>query len=360
MEFNLILYGKDEIKENNNKTYYILVIDNIEHEKYMINIFKTFNTKYLGIDFEFNNVSKNKMDVALMQLNLENDTDNVGYIFLLKPTELSEDNYNELINLLTQTHIIKILHGAESLDIPYLFNQLLINKQNINNFCTNFYDTKYLCEYYKIDNNLSDISCGIYNLLLHQNIITKHKLDDLEKIEEMMGPIWLIKIDVYNLKPTLLKYALYDVLFLPELLKKILSYNDIYYTKIIPEITCLIYKYKKEIENQFKHLEKLINILNINYIIINKKKYILHEIWKSLDDLFFDKIKHINYFKNLLKILSKFIIYNNIYNTYDIYSKSNLKINNVNFDFFFKWLIRYEEINKIIIEHNDFIKELIT
>ena len=273
MEFNLILNGKDEFYKNlNNKIYQILVIDNIEAEKYMFNIVNNFHDGYLGIDLEFNHVSKQKIDVALMQLNLE-DESNIGYIFLLNPAELSDINYNNLINLLTRKNIIKILHGAESLDIPYLFNQLLITKENINNFCNNFYDTRYLCEYYKTlhpptDENPNKISCGIYNLLVLLKIITPEKLIELEEIEEKMGPIWLIKINVNHLGPSLLKYSLYDVIFLPELLKKFLNYNDIYYTNIIPELTILIYKYKKNVENQFIHLEKLISKMNIYFVYI--------------------------------------------------------------------------------------------
>ena len=351
MEFNLILEGKDEFKFNNNKIYYILVIDNKENENFMISIFNTFLIKYLGIDFEFNNVSKENIDVALMQINLEND-DTKAYIFLLNPLELLEENYNKLIDLLTNKDIIKILHGGESLDIPYLFNQLLISKENINNFCINFYDTKYLCEYYKIDNNKIDLSCGIYNLLVHQNIITQKKLEELEKIEDKIGPLWLINIDVYNLKNNLLKYCLYDVLFLPELIKNFLIKKNIYYTYIIPEISCLIYKYKKNIENQFLHLEKIINKMNIYFIKIDNEKYLLINIWNIYNDIIFEKIKDINYFKKFFKIISKFLLYYNINKKYDIYFKNNLKINNINFDFFFKWLNRYTYTNELVSTYN--------
>lgn len=362
----MILYGDKEFKSNNNKLYQILVIDNKEHENYMIKIFDDYiktDNKIMGIDFEFNHVSKNKMDVALMQLNLENDS-NIGHIFLLNPGELTENNYNKLINLLIQKDIMKILHGAESLDIPYIFNQLLISKENINNFCYNFYDTKYLCEYYKLDKELetptTKISCGIYNLLVLHNIISEAKLTELENIENMMGPIWLIKINVYNLQSSLLKYALYDVIFLPELLKSFLYLDrkaEIqYYTNVISEITCLIYKYKKNIENQYIHLENIINKMNIYFILVNNKKYLLQDIWIIYYDLMFEKIKDINYFKKFFKILTKLIIYYNIYINYDIFLKHNIKLKNINFDFFFKWLMRYTNIYNFIINYNNLIK----
>ena len=362
MEFNLILYGKDEFtKDTNHKTYQILVIDNKENENYMFQIINNFNKGYLGIDLEFNHVSREKMDVALMQLNLEDDTSDIGYIFLLNPSELSEENYNNLIKLFTRNNIIKIVHGAESLDITYLFNQLLITKENINNFCNNLYDTRYLCEYYKVlhtdPESTNKISCGIYNLLLLLNIITTDKLDELDVIEDQMGPIWLIKIDVYNLGVAFLKYALYDVIFLPQLLKKFFNFNNIYYNKIIPELTILIYKYKKNIENQFIHLEKLIGNMNIYFVFINNKRYLLQEIFEIFYNELFEKLKEINYFRNFFKIITKFIIYNNIYNKYKIYTKSNNQLTNINFEFFFNWLSRYYNINEIIINYNELISE---
>jgi hypothetical protein len=362
MDFNLILNGKDEFYPKlNNKTYQILVIDNEDNEKYMFQIVNNFNKGYIGIDLEFNHVSKEKMDVALMQINLEDDTE-IGHIFLLDPVKLSDENYNNLISLLTRNNIIKIVHGSESLDVTYLFNQLLITKENINKFCNNLYDTRYLCEYYKILNESKEeyekkISCGIYNLLILLNIITPNKLNELDEIEEKMGIIWLIKIDVYNLSLPLLKYALYDVIYLPQLLKKFLDFNDIYYTKIIPELTSLVYKYKKNIENQFTHLEKLIGKMNINFIYVNNKRYLLQEIFEIFNSELFNKIKEINYFRNFFKIITKLIIYNNLYNKYKIYTKNNNHLTNINFDFYFNWLSRYKYINYIICEYSEIIKE---
>ena len=139
IKWNLILKGENEFYPGlNSKTYYILKVDSNININHMNNIIKKFNLSsndisnkhYLGIDFEFNKVSKTDREVALMQMNLENNS-NDGYIFVLYPPELSKENNQILINLLTNTKIIKILHGSESLDIPYLFNQLLITKENI-------------------------------------------------------------------------------------------------------------------------------------------------------------------------------------------------------------------------------------
>ena len=56
--------------------------------------------------------------------------------------------------------MIKILHGGESLDIPYLFDQVLKDKKLIKSFCKNLFDTKYLCEYGHIEKGFNG-KCSI-------------------------------------------------------------------------------------------------------------------------------------------------------------------------------------------------------
>jgi hypothetical protein len=200
MEFDIILNGQDEFYKNvNNKTYNILKVDNIQKENFMCTIFKEFinnlknnpNEKhYIGIDFEFKQVAKVDKEVALMQINLENDS-NIGYIFVLYPPSLTKDNYNLLITLISIPEIIKILHGAESLDIPYLFNQVLITKKNVNGFCNNFYDTRYLCEYYQKENNIkSKCSKLIPHLYEHKNYCIHYRnLKFIKKLGVEIGTV---------------------------------------------------------------------------------------------------------------------------------------------------------------------------
>jgi len=74
----------------------------------------------------------------------------------------------------------------------------------------------------------------------------------------------------------------------------------------------------------------------------------------------FSNIKEINYFKQFFKIISKFIIYNNIYKHYKIYYKKDIQSAEFNFNFFSNWLIRYKNMNNIILSHNEFIELEIT
>lgn len=364
MKFNLILKGNTEFYSNlNNKTYNILKVDNSEKEEYMVQFFNQFienqmkniNMKhYMGIDFEFNKVTKTSRDVALMQINLENESD-IGYIFVLYPPELSSKNNKILLNLLTNKYIIKILHGAESLDIPYLFEQLLITKENINKFCVNFYDTKYICDYYHIVNKTKNGKCSIYNLLVDNKIITPQKNDELEKIGKKMGPIYNIVIDIHNLNNYVLQYSIYDVLYLPDLIKKFINKN-IVYSKILSEISVIVNKYRRKVDSNFMNMENIVNSMN-NYFIKDKgNKIILNEIWLiyyyflSDKNKYLDDLKEIQYFKYFFEIITKYIVYSNIGPIY----KNDKEVINIKFNY--DWLSYYPNLYNLFEEYNKELK----
>lgn len=321
----------DMMINDNDKIYLILKVNTDDKQNIMnkiINDFilrqnKNINEKhYIGIDFEFNKVTKMSKEVALMQINLENDFDK-GFIFIVNPNLLNKKNIDLLISLLTNKYMIKILHGAESLDIPYLFNQFLITEENINYFCNNFYDTKYLCDYYHLSNNITS-SCSIYNLLLEFNIINQNKLNELNKNEESMGPIYLIEIDINKMDTFLLKYALYDVIYLPSLLKKILINDD--YINVLPSIVIDIYKWRQGLNKRLDELQIIINKMNI-YFIKNKSIVLLKDIHDMYSNLFnhnIDKFKKINYFKNYFELFEKLIIYHLLTIHFKVYINKNI------------------------------------
>lgn len=103
MNYNLILYGKNEFYNNiSNKQYNILIILDDNKEKFMNDIItqkvNNNNIIYVGIDFEFNKISRTDRDVSLMQINIEDDT-NIGHIFVLDPRRLKNKKYfNKFIN----------------------------------------------------------------------------------------------------------------------------------------------------------------------------------------------------------------------------------------------------------------------
>lgn len=370
MNFDLVLYGKNEFYPGlNKKTYNILKVDSKSKQNFMIDYFKKFmfNQKtnpdekhYLGIDFEFNKISKGDRDVALMQINMENDSDN-GFIFVFYPPDMNNGERKILIDLLTQPKIIKILHGSESLDIPYLFHQLLIKKELVKLFCKNFYDTKYLCDYAHIKENKTT-KCSIYFLLTEYNIMTDDKKEELEKIEEKTGPIYTVHIDINKMSKDILVYSLYDVIYLPELIKKFLKMGKPY-TNIIPETTQLVFGYKREIDLDFKELEETVNQMNIYFMKENSHVISLKDIWDTYywiindDDMVFQNIKQINYFKNFFEIISKLTVYSNLSNRFTIWKSKTEQIKPFPIEKFYKWLSTCPELYKMIVRYDELVGE---
>ena len=363
MKYTLTLEGKKEFYPNlNNKIYNILLVDTKKKIKYMVDYFKNFiklqnkNIKekfYLAMDFEFNRVRKMERDIALFQINLENDS-NEAIIFVFYPPELNNSEMNILIKLITNEHMIKILHGGESLDIPYLFDQVLKDKKLIKSFCKNLFDTKYLCEYGHIEKGFNG-KCSIYYLLEEYKIITHQKLLDLESIEEKTGPIYLIHIDIHKINFDIFRYSLYDVLFLPDLVKKFLN-KSLTYTKIIPEISHLVFQYKRniQIENfSFTQVTDFVNKYNIYFIKEFNGIFFLNEIYQYHRNSIYDKelnnLIQITYFKNFFETLFKYLVYYNISQRQNIYIKKEYIANK--FELFN--LKSYSYINNIISRLNN-------
>ena len=112
--------------------YNIILADRKENINKMIEYFKTFmkikNNKFIGIDFEFNRID-NQRKVALFQINLESPT--VKTIFMFYPPDLNKKQL-KVLKLLYQENVI--IHGGESLDMPYLFSDIFKKRKNIIKF----------------------------------------------------------------------------------------------------------------------------------------------------------------------------------------------------------------------------------
>ena len=158
----------------------------------------------------------------------------------------------------------------------------------------------------------------------------------------------------------ILKYSLYDVLYLPDLIKKFILKGPVY-SMIIPEISCLVNKSKRRIEMEFNNLENLISSLNIYFIWENNKPITLKDIWEGyywvLNDKhkYLEKLIQINYFKNFFEIMTKLMVYYNIIKYFKVYKNKKQTIQNINFDIFFKWLKLYPYFNIIFNEANELI-----
>jgi hypothetical protein len=279
-------------------------------EKYILDyIDNNSGVKIIGIDFEFNRVN-NVRQIALCQINFT--INSKSDIFLFYPPNI---DINIFRKLLISDNIIKILHGSESLDIPYLYDNI-IGKADRNKFCKNFFDTRYMCEYYNATNKIINGKCRIYDLLLQMKVITPKRYDDLMKNDKMMGNIWDIFIDVRKLSNELAKYSIYDVLYLPQLYKAFPK-NDIY-KYIIPGIANLNFnlRYEKQLDVLFTNISQH----NLTKYMLNQQlNQMLHisfnEIYIMcfgylLTNEIFDNLYKINYFRKFIEVIVKNILYN--------------------------------------------------
>ena len=352
---NLVLNGYQEINKVNDKNikYYTILVNNELKKKsmyvyfYFYYILSKFVKKlYLPLDFEFNTKK-----VALMQANFETNFNN-RFIFIFYPPDLSNYWLSVLIKkILGNKNILKILHGSDSLDIPYVLSDLITKKKYQEKFLYSFIDTKFFCEYYNYDNDL-DRKCKIYQFLKDQKIITNKKLEELYANEENMGHIYDIFIDVNNISQPLLLYTLYDVIFLKYLYLVFPLENKIY-KRLIPELTQVVFMERREVNDTFKIINESNNKQNNYFYIKNNKKIKMIETYNKIlnslpNDIYkFNVLFKINYFKKLLKTIIKYILYFNINKNYIVYKKKNTEnIDTSNLDSLYN--TNLNEFNKLL------------
>ena len=344
---------------------------------------------YMGIDFEFNTKK-----VALMQILFEvhKKSKIIKKYYIIYPPILNKKVGDYLkYNIMANTKILKILHGSESLDIPYLIDDYFNSELEPSiDFLLSMVDTRYMCEYLNISNNKVNI-CKIYDLLLEIKIINKEQKIKLEENEEKMGPIYNIIIDINKLTPELITYSIHDVVFLIDAYLKLK--NDIiqknprdYYLLI----DCLRYSFmeRKNVTNIGDDLV-LINMMNNYFYYINKsnknteptlnkilrktntKITILPEYYykvsmiKTFDIIIndfiesFDSIKNIlsiNYIKTNILNLLKTIVYVIILKNYKV-KASNIQIFDYNLDYNYTQIInsiKIFELNYLLELTNNF------
>jgi len=317
---------KYKLKIGNNKNELIEVFNIID--KYL-NKSKKYKDNLVGIDFEFNNIN-NKRQIAMCQLNLE-DKSNVGNILFFDPKDLDKKQMVIFKKLLTTDKITRILHGAESLDIPYLFDNILKSDEEQHKFGKYLIDTKYFCEYYHLENNITDRRCKINYLIKQMDVMTKKQFEHLEEMEKKMGPIYKVIVDIRKLTDLIVLYTLTDVLYLPTLIKKFPD-NKIY-RNIIPEINHFNIILKRK-TNNFENLFQKISKYNINYLKYEDTTITLVEMYYNtlylIEDDFnsFQHLIEINYFKKMFEVVIKFYLYNELVNNYEVWKDNNTMIEN--------------------------------
>jgi hypothetical protein len=267
------------IKENHN--FYILKCDNFDrlklaHKFLLLYILYSKNIPskgVIGLDFEYNNYrelrkrypefkNKDYRETALFQICCHFDKEAI--VVLLDPKDIKDLLYNIVVELFISP-AKKILHGGDGLDIPYLYKDFFKNKNDIIAFTNNLYDTKILCDYINLLQNKKE-KCNIYSFLLSEKIITKNKLDELLDNEKKMGQIQYVYVDIYKIGDELLKYSIYDVIYLKELLVKILELNSLELDQVI-DMTRLTYLTRFNIVNLGNKIKEGNHIVNkIDYL----------------------------------------------------------------------------------------------
>lgn len=328
----IIIIGDSLVKEKLFSLYTLIFYLEARTRKYIYN-----NLIHVSIDYEFNN-----RQIALMQINFEgftlNNRETNSYIWMVNPKNFSKKMTKILVTYLMQTKsIYKILHGSDSLDIPYMYTEMFNNNKDIIlKFTKRLIDTRFLCEYFKINVESLNIKCSIYDALLYFHTISIDEYKTLNDINKSIGPIQNISWNIKKISSHHLKYGLYDVLYLKHLLYDIYKHIRLdipeYTTtfKYIIHIIQFVFLERKNITHVLDISKRDIDSIN-NYIIKQSDKNItLISIYNNLIENFKIEIENkkfidinfilsVNYFKNTLNILLKKIVYYVIIKNYTVY-----------------------------------------
>lgn len=285
---------------------------------------------YAGIDFEFN-----QRKIALCQIGVFPFRKN-KFIWVFDPKSLNTEQTNFLISyLFTSSFINKIVHGSDSLDIPYMFQELFMNNHDyIYSFVSKTIDTRFLCEYFKITID-AEKKCSIYDALMFFDVIDQKKYNELDIINKTMGPIQDVNWNVYNMSSYNLKYAVYDVLYLRLFLHNIImkSKNDTpRHTrtyKFLPVITQFVYLDKWGIIDIVHRIKIIIDPLNNYFVKIDEESHTMINIFNGIikgaklnDKSIYIDLEHllaVNYFKSSMTFLFKAIVYSLITLNYTVH-----------------------------------------
>jgi len=289
---------------------------------------------YVGVDFEYTNKK-----IQLAQLNFEHDVALQSIIMMVSPNELEAVMFKNFINLIIcNSSIKKILHGSDSLDIPYLYNHMLENDPSkIIRFTKTLIDTRFLCEYYKLNKEeSSDNRCSIYDedpdrsAIYYFNVVSKEQQYKLTELLQSMPAPHDIVWNIHKMPRSQSKYAAYDVFYLKILYYKMINvaakdFNTIpakkatitLYKHVLTELTQFVYLENNSITYLRTKCKEEVDVVN-NYFVrrpngILKMIDIFAQVSTNLtttDPLTeIDKLIKVNHFKTSIMILIKRMTY---------------------------------------------------
>lgn len=321
---------------------------------------------FLTIDFE-KDIKKN----MLMQLYFNHFKQN--WIFIINPHDFS----NELVSLFTKNilenkYIFKLMHGSDSLDIPFINSYFCKNsKISFSNFILHTYDTLLPCEYVTTYGNIinkqnNKVSCSLYNALLNFKVIDEKQYEYLSHLSDSMGEIWKINWNIHHLTSSQLKYSYYDVCYLRPLYKNIIleskKINVLIGIKFIADIYKLIWLSKTQCSDIVDTIKKENDDMN-NYIIHEKKT--MNDYYDNImlnytleGGLLLNVFAAINYIKKTCIALFKKIIYSQLSQKYVIYINKKDKLDKmISYEELFKELEKLK-LKHIVVVLKNMTKEL--
>lgn len=288
---------------------------------------------YVSIDYEFN-----QRKIALMQINFERN--GTSHMWALNPTELEGgDKKKMLAYLMTNQNIIKILHGADSLDMPYMFDHMFRgDKKTAVKFISRVIDTRFLCEFSMAVRD-KEIRCNIYNSLVQHGVITEEKRDALIKIHDDMGPVQYISWNIYTMSESNILYAMYDVLFLKRFVERVTAVmedeapNHANALKLINKIYSFVITERRGVRNVIEFIKEKTNHMHNYMVSIRGQKWKLIDLYNRFmigmkidrPNLEMDNLMLISYFRPQLSALIKAIVYSVVATKWQIYSKRDNK-----------------------------------
>jgi hypothetical protein len=324
-----------------NITYYIYVSSkveqNIQFHAYILlySLESLFNKNfYIGMDFEYT-----LKKIQLAQMNFEHKAITKSIVMLINPNELESTMINNFVDLIIcNQYIKKILHGADSLDIPYIYVHMLQNDtKKIIAFTKSLIDTRLLCEYYKLNRNeVMEYRCSIYDedpsrsAVYYFSVISKEQQHKLTKLFESLPPPREIEWNIHKLLSSQFSYAVRDVIYLKWFFYKIVhdaskdGKTDLdkkaiirLYKYVLTELTQLVFLENNGITFLKNKCKEEVDIIN-NYFIrkttgIVKMIDIYNQISSDLSTtnpkVEISRVIKVNHFKSLVLLVVKRIIY---------------------------------------------------
>jgi len=387
------LSGKEEMNIFNNGEnvcYYINLSEKIEqniyfHAYFLVYALESLFNKYfyVGVDFEYT-----KKKIQLAQLNFEHSVVDKSIIMIVSPDELEPAMMENFIQMIMCNRCIKkILHGSDSLDIPYVYKGMLADDPDkIIKFTQALIDTRFLCEYYKLNlPDATDSRCAIYDeepsrsAVYYFGLVSEEQQKKLSEVLNDLPAPHDIEWYIHKMPKSQVLYAQYDVIFLKYFYYKIINVaTQQAQTDLEKKNIIRLYKYVLNEFTEFVYLEnngitflrtkckEEVDVVN-NYFtrkqgqiikMIDIYNMVAKDLVTNNPRVEIDSLLKVNHYKASITIITKRIVYGHISRLCRINKDKTTiwheKLNNqFIFDFFAKLEFQYLEnifrdLNKIL------------